>query len=332
MNTSRMNRRHRAGLFLTVIGAGLSLVLGATAKETIGTVLLSLAATWLVGSLNSQSAGLILSAVTTLAGFLIATTPILNDWKYSQHHSQDYNHAISDLQRAVDSALFQYEEVEKKQPILDPDFIPDPTGNLQDNNGQIIGIVTVNLPASTLAFEKPGARFPDLAQATLEPIEALASVKHEILDAYYSYHSPDDFRAYIEMEPISDQVKTALVNARESDAWFVENWPARNSEIKAQRRLEPSATGVMPDSSSFVYTRLYFREGFKAEQIVNAIRRDLLRPEPEFSLRTSATSHSLGSLTGLALFAGGLFGLATNVVRWSKNKRPSDRVKSPVIG
>ncbi len=47
----QLNRRHKAGLFLTVVAVGVSLLLDATAKVVVGIAFLSLAATWLIASI-----------------------------------------------------------------------------------------------------------------------------------------------------------------------------------------------------------------------------------------------------------------------------------------
>ncbi len=48
----QLNRRHKVGLFLTIIIVGTGLVLDAGVKESVGIGLLGLAATWLIGSVR----------------------------------------------------------------------------------------------------------------------------------------------------------------------------------------------------------------------------------------------------------------------------------------
>ena len=47
-----LNNRHKAGLFLTTVVAGLCLILGGTVRETIGALIIGLALTWAFGSTN----------------------------------------------------------------------------------------------------------------------------------------------------------------------------------------------------------------------------------------------------------------------------------------
>jgi hypothetical protein len=48
----QLNRRHKVGLFITVVILGAGLLLDVSAKESVGIGLLGLAATWLVGNMN----------------------------------------------------------------------------------------------------------------------------------------------------------------------------------------------------------------------------------------------------------------------------------------
>jgi hypothetical protein len=50
----QLNRRHKAGLFLTVVIVGVALLLDVSAKESVGISLLGLAATWLVGNMSRK--------------------------------------------------------------------------------------------------------------------------------------------------------------------------------------------------------------------------------------------------------------------------------------
>jgi ATP-dependent Zn protease len=51
----QLNRRHKVGLFLTIVIVGAGLLLDVSAKQSVGLALLSLATTWLVGNINLKS-------------------------------------------------------------------------------------------------------------------------------------------------------------------------------------------------------------------------------------------------------------------------------------
>jgi hypothetical protein len=67
----RLNQRHKAALFLTLLAAGASLVLNMAAKQTTGVVLLGLAFAWAFGS-NSRAVHVLFIA----AGVLLILIPM----------------------------------------------------------------------------------------------------------------------------------------------------------------------------------------------------------------------------------------------------------------
>jgi hypothetical protein len=96
-----LNRRHKVGLFLTLVVAGFSLLPDASARQTAGVILLGLAATWLVGSMALRTLWFAVSAIVFTAGLSIAVFPVWLDWNVYQGHVHDYESAITDLRAAV---------------------------------------------------------------------------------------------------------------------------------------------------------------------------------------------------------------------------------------
>jgi hypothetical protein len=93
-----MNRRHKAGLSLTLVTAGTLLLnakppqMGWFAIKAAGVMLIGLALTWFFGGL-ARRPGLVFSAVLLCIGMLIAIFPVWRDW-----HS--YGMALRDFEAA----------------------------------------------------------------------------------------------------------------------------------------------------------------------------------------------------------------------------------------
>lgn len=99
-----LNRRHRAGLFLVLVAAGLSLFLEASVKQTAGIALLGLAATWLLGSLSIRALGILCSLTVFAVGFSVAAIPVWEDWQTWYGSFKQYTAAIEDLRLAISKA------------------------------------------------------------------------------------------------------------------------------------------------------------------------------------------------------------------------------------
>jgi hypothetical protein len=71
-----LNNRHKAGLFLTTVVAGLCLILGETIRETLGAIIIGFALTWAFGSTSRVlrycigGLGILLFLVPLIAGFI----------------------------------------------------------------------------------------------------------------------------------------------------------------------------------------------------------------------------------------------------------------------
>jgi hypothetical protein len=76
MVTERLNRRNKAGLFLTVVATAACLIAGVAWKESVGVALLGLALTWLIGAIRPMH----LCWVASVAGLLLASGSV--GWQY----------------------------------------------------------------------------------------------------------------------------------------------------------------------------------------------------------------------------------------------------------
>jgi len=110
-----LNRRHKIGLFLLLVAAGISLFLEASAKQTTGIVLLGLAATWLLGTISVRLLWLLSSLLVCLVGILVAGKPVVDDWKSFREPVQSYDRAVADLREAVTKSRPLY--VVKSEPL-----------------------------------------------------------------------------------------------------------------------------------------------------------------------------------------------------------------------
>lgn len=121
-----LNRRHRAGLLLTLTAVGASLLLDASAKQTAGLVLLGLAAAWFVGSVGLRTLGVIFSSITCCVGLYIAGSPIWNERNSVLAAAQEYDVAVAEIRNAVvtipandvtpDSEVISDEDVLREKP------------------------------------------------------------------------------------------------------------------------------------------------------------------------------------------------------------------------
>jgi len=96
-----LNRRHKAGLLLVLAATGVGLLLDASAKQTMGIVLLGLAATWFVGSVAVRTLGIILSVMTFCVGLYLVAMPVWNERESVRSAAQEYDAALAAIREAV---------------------------------------------------------------------------------------------------------------------------------------------------------------------------------------------------------------------------------------
>jgi hypothetical protein len=99
-----LNRRHKAGLFLILVAAGLSLFFDASAKQTAGIVLLGLAATWFFGSVRPRTLGFILASTVCCVGLYLMIAPVWEEREVCSTRAGAYDQALSDIREAIGKA------------------------------------------------------------------------------------------------------------------------------------------------------------------------------------------------------------------------------------
>lgn len=92
-----LNRRHKAGLFLVLVAAGLSLFFEASAKQTAGIILLGLAAMWFFGSVRPGTLGLILASTGCCVGLYFVIAPVWKEHQLYRTRVQAYDQVLSDI-------------------------------------------------------------------------------------------------------------------------------------------------------------------------------------------------------------------------------------------
>jgi hypothetical protein len=101
--SAKLNRRHKAALFLTLLAAGALLVWGAGAKQTAGGVLLGLAFAWALGS-NNRLVHLSFVAV----GLILGIGPALRDWYDHRSETRKYRESVAEFERRIPDLAKQY--------------------------------------------------------------------------------------------------------------------------------------------------------------------------------------------------------------------------------
>src|SRR5262249_10533118 len=99
-----LNRRHKAGLFLILVTAGLSLIFEGSAKQTAGVVLLGLAVTWFIGSVRPRPLGIVLASTACCAGLYLMVAPVWDERQLCRTRTEAYDQALLDLRDAIAKA------------------------------------------------------------------------------------------------------------------------------------------------------------------------------------------------------------------------------------
>ncbi len=187
MTYPTLNRRHKVGLFLVLVAAGISFFFEASEKQTTGIILLGLAATWLVGTLSVRLLWLLSSFLACLVAIIVGGKPVVDDWRSFQESVQSYDRAVADLRAAVvksrplyvvkteplprrsneSMTVFDYNPQAKKWNIAAaPGWVPvgEPKAEAKKSpkqsalpplpSGYTLD-VTVEVPATTVSWERP---------------------------------------------------------------------------------------------------------------------------------------------------------------------------------
>lgn len=98
-----LNRRHKAALFLTLVAAGVSLVLGADAKQTAGVALLGVAFAWAFGS-NSRFVHLLFAVF----GLALLAGPLAFHWYSYRISTNKYQEQVAEFERKIPELASRY--------------------------------------------------------------------------------------------------------------------------------------------------------------------------------------------------------------------------------
>jgi hypothetical protein len=303
MTYPTLNRRHKVGLFLVLVAAGISLFFEASEKQTTGIILLGLAATWLVGTLSVRLLWLLSSFLGCLVAIIVGGKPVVDDSRSFQESVQSYERAVADLRAAVVKSRPLYvvkteplprrsNESTGTTPAVDYDALAKKYGAISSSSPTIDWS---NYDGTMTVFDyNPRAKKWNIAAApgwvpVEEPkAEAKKSPKQSALPPLPSGYTLD----------VTVEVPTTTVSWERPDLGL----------------LPPGATLV----TGSVGTRLSFPSNVDEEELISTVKNQLLKPRPRFSLRACLISNLLPSIIGFVLLAAGLFSLGwcvRNVVR-----------------
>ena len=99
----QLNRRHRVALFLTLLGTGASLVLGAGVQQAAGIVLLGTALAWAFGS-NSR----FIHSLFAVLGFALSVGPLAYHWYSYRATSKKYQERVAEFERKIPELASSY--------------------------------------------------------------------------------------------------------------------------------------------------------------------------------------------------------------------------------
>jgi hypothetical protein len=99
----KLNRRHKAALFVTLVAAGASLVSGDAMKIGLGIVLLGVAFAWAFGSDSRVEHFLFL-----VCGLLIVIATLIHDWREHLVQSRRYRDEVTEFESRVPNFAKSY--------------------------------------------------------------------------------------------------------------------------------------------------------------------------------------------------------------------------------
>jgi hypothetical protein len=101
----QLNRRHKAALFLTLLGTGASLVSGAGFQQAAGIMILGAAFAWAFGS-DSR----FIHSLFAVLGFALLVGPLAYDWYSYRATSKKYRERVADFERKIPELATSYPE------------------------------------------------------------------------------------------------------------------------------------------------------------------------------------------------------------------------------
>jgi hypothetical protein len=269
MAAPSLNRRHQVGLLLVVAGAGLSLVLDASAKQTTGFVLLGLACTWLLAGLSRRALRLMGSLLLTVGGLSLTIVPLLINWNSFRASVKDYDDAIADLRQTIPTAVFDLPSGSRTKFHPDASSEQGPWEKYAQDRQDDLPVDFFDKPFAEQSAYLSGAD-KDFAKATLSDQQAYVQY---LLQSY-----------------------TRTVEIPES----TQRWE-RAGETRGEWLY------VVVDGNTV--TAMTFPAKMTKPEIVRSVQAGELRARPTFSLWHAVKSHQGTSLGGILLAAIGIVGL-----------------------
>jgi hypothetical protein len=146
----KLNRRHKAALFVTLVAAGTGLVLGASMKIGLGIILLGVAFAWAFGS-DSRSVHRLFLA----CGLLIVIGSLVYDCHAHREQARAYQDQVAEFEREIP-------EIAERDPLLPYDVeCPDQHKGRADLPPLVAdGWVPVKQPDGSYDYS-PKDKFPD---------------------------------------------------------------------------------------------------------------------------------------------------------------------------
>jgi hypothetical protein len=173
-----LNRRHKTALFLTIVAAGVSLLLAAGAKQTAGVALLGVAFAWAFGS-NSR----IVHWLFVASGSALLAAPIGFDWYTYRHTAKLYENQVAAFESRIPEFAKQHPH---KKTSKDPQ-----TGARMGWNGAIWIVISPGTSTHRTGDEWDGKLWTsehDTPKWMSDALQAGVDV-----DALPSYEKPDYF-------------------------------------------------------------------------------------------------------------------------------------------
>jgi hypothetical protein len=131
-----LNSRHKAGLFLTTVVAGLCLILGETLRETLGAIIIGFALTWAFGSTSR-----VLRYCIAGLGVLLFLVPFIA--ALIDHHN-----AMQSYEQSLESFRLQLPLFAKEHPDLAAGLVPPPGYTLDPRILTVPNVGKISFPGN----------------------------------------------------------------------------------------------------------------------------------------------------------------------------------------
>ncbi len=297
------NRRHKVGLLLVLAGSGLALIFDASAKQTLGLVLLGRACTWLLAALSLGTLRVMLCLLLVLIGFSLASVPVLKDWGSFRASLMDYDAAIAELRQGIAETPFN----------MPRSWTPDNLkGFMALNPHEQIQYLNDTDPEFRFLSSADQAGYVDYlknlsSRSVSDPWDEAAAERARTLPAGFFDKSVTDQFAYL------SRVDPDFAKATATDQQGYVDY-LRKSSSRTVKIPESVQRWALNDGEWIDFIP-EFPTKMTTDEIVQSIKTKELRPQPTFSLWGSITAHKGSFISGVVLVVLGLIGCAWIVKR-----------------